>query len=319
MKLLACLFAALCLCSPVPGHAKKYRDDQWHQKQEEEQDLARQRARRDLFIQHRAEARKGYPESYFLAAQDYYLGRGTAKNPKKALHYAQKAFKAREERGSVLYAVFLMNGTGTKPDPDKAYEILTSLAPYRADAAYHLARWHFSGTGASADEQEGLRWLRRAADEGVSPALTALAERYLTGNGVEKDEQQALTLYQKAADQDYLPAQLKTAELYAQGEQADPQKAFYYTYQAAKAHHPQAQWQTAQYFEQGYGTDKSPSLAVFWMTKAAKRNVQEAQRELARRYREGDGVRADRTQAQYWAQRAQKNEPVSFKDADFGY
>lgn len=307
------------MCSPVLGHAKKYRDDQWRQKQEEEQERAGQRAKRDLFVQHRAEARKGYPESYFLTAQDYYLGRGTAQNPKKALHYAKKAFKAQEERGSVLYAVFLMNGTGTQPDPEKAYEILTSLAPYRADAAYYLAKLHFSGKAAQADEQEGLCWLQRAAEEGLSPALTALAERHLTGSGVEKDEQKALTLYQKAADQDYLPAQLKTAELYTQGAKADPQKAFYYTYQAAKAHHPLAQWKTAQYFAQGYGTEKSPSLAVFWMTKAAKRNVREAQLELARRYREGDGVRAQRAQTQYWEQRAQKNEPVSFKDVDFGY
>lgn len=320
MKIFPLFVTLLLLLAPAFGHAEN-RDARWREKQEETQHKERLRAKRQAFKQHRAEARKGYAESYYLTAYDYYTGAGVAKNLKKARRYARKAYKAGDERGGVFYAQLLSAGAGGAPDYETAYQIFTELAPYRPDAAYGLARLYANDQTPYADEKQALAWLTRAAEEGFSPALYDLAERRLTGAGVEKSPQQALALFKKAADQEYLPARLETARLYQEGVGADqnPQQAFYYTYQAAKQNHPLAQWQTAQYFQQGYGTEKSPSLAVFWMKKAARRNVRAAQLELARCYREGLGTRRNLQEAKRWQTRADKNLPVSYEDTQFGY
>lgn len=320
MKNTALCFLLLISLCPAYAYAAKPAVP-LRQKQQEELLKEQNKALHALFKQHLAEARKGYTESYYPLAMDYYLGKGTPKNDKKAFRYAQKAFNAKDDRGTVLYAQFLIHGVGTQADDLKAYTVLQEWAPYRADAAYQLAKLTLAGKAPGGKTQEGLPLLTRAAEDGFSPALYDLAQLYLTADGVPEDKEKALALCQKAADQQYLPAQLKTADMYKEGigTEPNPQQAFYYTYQAAQLHHPLAQWQVAQYFQQGYGTQQSDSLALFWAEKAARRNVNEAQKELMRLYRDGIGTRPDKEQAAYWQQRAEQREPVSYANVYFGY
>lgn len=52
----------------------------------------------------------------------------------------------------------------------------------------------------AAAKAEGVKWLRKAADQGHEKAQLALAKCYATGEGVKKDEAEAFKIYRKAAD-----------------------------------------------------------------------------------------------------------------------
>eukprot|EP00170_Pyropia_yezoensis_P008184 contig_34090_g8211 len=57
------------------------------------------------------------------------------------------------------------------------------------------------GIGTPRDDERGVRWLRRAAAAGNSPALGVLARCYHSGRGVERDRERAremLGLYRAA-------------------------------------------------------------------------------------------------------------------------
>ncbi len=63
-----------------------------------------------------------------------------------------------------------------------------------------LGMWSLSGTKAEQNPDEGFRWLREAAKDGLPIAQSSLGLLYASGLVVEKDEQKAARLYRKAAE-----------------------------------------------------------------------------------------------------------------------
>lgn len=62
------------------------------------------------------------------------------------------------------------------------------------------------------------RWARRAAEAGMAPAQTVLAEMQMLGKGATPDERQAVCWYLAAAEQGYARAQGALAALFADGD-----------------------------------------------------------------------------------------------------
>jgi TPR repeat protein len=60
--------------------------------------------------------------------------------------------------------------------------------------------WSLSGEKAEQSPDEGLRWLRAAAKDGLPIAQSCLGLLYASGLVVEKDEEKAARLYRKAAE-----------------------------------------------------------------------------------------------------------------------
>jgi hypothetical protein len=63
-----------------------------------------------------------------------------------------------------------------------------------------LGMWSLSGAKAEQNPNEGLRWLRAAAKDGLTIAQSCLGLLYASGLVVEQDEQKAARLYRKAAE-----------------------------------------------------------------------------------------------------------------------
>jgi len=65
------------------------------------------------------------------------------------------------------------------------------------------------------EEEEGMRWFKRAAVQGEPKAMVALGQAYEKGKGVAKDDKFARALYQRAADRGYIPAYIRLGKLFA--------------------------------------------------------------------------------------------------------
>ena len=69
-----------------------------------------------------------------------------------------------------------------------------------ARCKFILGMWSLSGAKVEQKPDEGLRWLRAAARDGLPIAQASLGLLYASGLIVEKDEQKAARLYRKAAE-----------------------------------------------------------------------------------------------------------------------
>lgn len=70
------------------------------------------------------------------------------------------------------------------------------------DAQYEMGWRHVVGSGFEMDDEEGLRWIQRAAENGHALAQNNLGARYVSGDGVEKDLVEAYVWFYRAAMQD---------------------------------------------------------------------------------------------------------------------
>jgi hypothetical protein len=69
------------------------------------------------------------------------------------------------------------------------------------------------GDGVAKDEAEGVRWYRKAAEQGYAEAQSNLGGAYATGKGVSKDEAEGVKWYRKAAEQGHAHAKYMLKQL----------------------------------------------------------------------------------------------------------
>jgi len=85
-------------------------------------------------------------------------------------------------------------------------------------AQFDLARAYITGEGVAKDSAQGLRWLRKSADQGYFGAEYALGIMYQTGaEGLPKDQHQAAKWFVKSARQQNKKSQEQLSEMLAQG------------------------------------------------------------------------------------------------------
>lgn len=93
--------------------------------------------------------------------------------------------------------VFLPPAAMAQNDPDPA--LVTKAEQGDAAAQKKLGEFYFGRK----DNQNGLKWLKKAADGGSADAQNSLGFRYQNGNGVDKDVDEARNWYRKSADQGF--------------------------------------------------------------------------------------------------------------------
>lgn len=92
-------------------------------------------------------------------------------------------------------------------------------------AEYALGSLYLRGIGVDQDDAIGMRWVRRAAEQGLRAAQYVLGLGYLEGIGVARDDQAAATWLRRSAQQGHPEAMQRMAQLYEQGTGVTADKA----------------------------------------------------------------------------------------------
>jgi TPR repeat protein len=176
-----------------------------------------------------------------------------------------------------------------------------------AAAMYQMALRFFRGDkGAPKSEEEGLKWLRKAAVKGFLGAQLSLASRYSKGDGVPQDLQEAAKWYRKAAEQGSAWLQQRTGERFFNGDGVpkDEAEGFKWFLKAAERGLANAQVTVGWSYHSGQGMPQDYAEAVKWFRKAAEQGNMYAQYDLGLCYHDGQGVPQDYAEAVKWFRKA---------------
>ncbi len=166
--------------------------------------------------------------------------------------------------------------------------------------------WLYAIPSEVKNDQEAVRWLRKAADQGHAEAMTRLAQMYANGQGLNKDEAEAARWYRKAADQNYSDAILSLGVLYegGRGVPRDEAEAARLYRKAAGQGNANAMHNLGLLYAAGRGVPQDDAQAVDWYRKAADEGVAVSISNLAFMYEVGRGVAKDEAQAFSFYQKA---------------
>lgn len=132
-------------------------------------------------------------------------------------------------------------------------------------AQYELSAMYQNGCGsvvASSDE-EMLKWLRKAADQGHIEAQFKLGNMYIIGDRVAESQENAVIWWRKAAEQGHLEAQLDLG-IYTEGSESVK-----WYIKAAEQGNAKAQGRLGHMYFTGDGVAQNFEEAVKWLTMAA--------------------------------------------------
>lgn len=266
-------------------------------------------------------ADRGYADAQYLLGDAYSSGALGKSDLKESFALFQLAAKHGHAEASYRTALCLEEGWGTSKDPRKALQFLRQAASRNHPGAmlrlgvacfYGKLGLHIGASTANRVkiQQEGIKWLTRAADvanEIFPQGPYELAKIYEDGyrDLVFKDLQYSVQLYVKSADLNYVPAASKLGHAYEYGELGCPQDAalsiHYYTIGAmggdATAMLAMCAW---------YMVGAEPMLprneeeAYEWALRAAERGLPKAQYATGYFVENGIGTERDILQASKW-------------------
>ena len=129
-----------------------------------------------------------------------------------------------------------------------------------ADAQYFRSRYCFL----SNNTVEGLKWLRKASDSGLSIAQRFLGNCYLNGSFVEKDLAEGMKLQLAAAEHGNLRAQAFVGQAFAKGEIVSKNypEAYKWTRLAANGGQEEAVYNLGLLYESGLGVERNRRQAL---------------------------------------------------------
>nr|WP_281380417.1 tetratricopeptide repeat protein [Marinobacter oulmenensis] len=139
-------------------------------------------------------------------------------------------------------------------------------------AQYLIARVFLFGNneiGVDEDQDKGVYWMRKSADQGAAEAQYAMAMLYRNGVGLEKDAKKWEKYMTLAGEQNFSRAMIELSDAYRDG--------------AAEI-----------------GVEPNEKKYVYWLRKEAEAGVPISIRNLAWRYREGLEVEKDIDKAFEW-------------------
>lgn len=180
-------------------------------------------------------ARQGSAEAHYYLGVLYALGEGV----EKCIERASEEWKIAAEAGIAEAQYQLgMISIDNEETLQEGLEWLRKAADHaQVDAALALGKIYARGKySLGPDMREAAHWYRRAAEEGNPQAQYVYALMYLTGSGVARDDKQGMSWLQLAAGRDYLPAVHKLSECYrkGQGTKVNPQLAEVWEQRAAE-------------------------------------------------------------------------------------
>jgi TPR repeat protein len=164
-----------------------------------------------------------------------------------------------------------------EPDDEDALKWLRKAAEQgHAKAQRELGRWYASGRGVRASFEEAEKWFRRAAAQGDSEAVENLRQM---------PELPELT---KKAKQGNVRAQRELVHRYGTGflVERNQEEAAKWCRKLAEQGERDAQWRLGCLYQDGDGVERNDEEAAKWLEKAAAqedKNAEEALRELYER------------------------------------
>lgn len=156
-------------------------------------------------------------------------------------------------------------------------------------AQFNYAMMLITGVGVSANVEEGLRWLKRAADANMSHAQYVYGRMFDDGEFVARNPVEAHRWFLRAAKQGHVQAELSLANQFldGRGTPRDNRQAFAWYKLAADAGEPTAQYVTASFYERGGdGVTQNLNIARAYYAAAAAQGDETAElkfRELSAR------------------------------------
>jgi TPR repeat protein len=168
-----------------------------------------------------------------------------------------------------------------------------------------------SSTQASA-KQKVIADLKEMAAAGDVKSQVQLGLAFLTGDGVPKDNAEGVKWLRKAADQDNPVAERYLAEMYFKGRgvPADNAEAAKWLRLAAEQGDAQSEYNLAVLYTQGLGVPRNVKDALNWMHKSAEQGLAAGQVGMGVLYENGDGVPEDPVEAVKWYRMAvEQNDP----------
>ena len=179
-----------------------------------------------------------------------------------------------------------------------------------ADAQFELGLRMITGEGIKKDEAEGVKWVRRAAEQDHLRAMHVMGSLFEEGVGVSQDLAKSVEWYQKSADLGFALAQFSVGMAYdlGRGVSVDKVKAADWFRKAAAQGHPPAMAAYASKMELGEGVEKSTPKAALYYLKASQKGYLPAMTRMANMYYMGIGVPVDYERAGAWYQRAARSD-----------
>ena len=241
------------------------------------------------YEQIREAADAGNAIALYMMANYFSQGYGVQPiNEQKAIAYFKKSYETGYPVAGYDVAASLPDGS---PEQDEirnhAKDNILELANEEDVFAQASAAWGYrEGYGTAVDHVEAVKWVRKAAEQGLAGAQNELGLMYKNGRGVDQSYEKAAEWVQKAAEQEYAGAQYNLGLMYDNGRGVDQsyEKAVEWYLKAAKQGLASAQNNLGVMYNNGTGVERSFEKAVEWVQKAAEQGLAYAQCNLGTMY-----------------------------------
>ncbi len=198
---------------------------------------------------------------------------------------------------------------------DHAIELFGQLAEqgYRP-AMRRLGYAYYNGNGVSKDEEKGVEWLTKAAEEGDGVAAFVLGERYEKGGDTLTEDAEAakrwylraLELYERGAEEKLYHAAHMVGEMHEFGngvEKSYETARSWYLRSAEDDENPVSMERLGLIYQHARGTEENFEEAFRWYKAAAERGSGLGMNQTGYFYHQGLGVGKDEQEAVGWYQK----------------
>lgn len=209
-------------------------------------------------------AKDGYTFAQTDLGNMYFQGQGTPVNYRLAFEYWTKASDKGEPNATnnLSYFCYFL-GKGITPDPQKAYDLITSIKNPETLPSYPAKLKEI---------KEGLNFINteKKANLGDALAQEEIANYYLNGKGTTKSEAKALEYFSKSATQGNSNAEIQMADLYLTGTTTpfNDTKAYALLQKNSNLMSNQRDYLMGFCSYHGYGTSKNLSKALEYFNKS---------------------------------------------------
>ena len=230
-------------------------------------------------------AKQGHADAEYGVAEAYQYGNGVKIDYKEAVKWYEKAADQRlTEALTELGYDYKFGNMNLSINYGKSFAYYIQAAQ-KGDVAgqANIAEFYMEGKGIEKNEEEALKWYRKAAEQGDADSEYAIGQYYECDRN---DIKLAIEWYKKAAEQGHVDAQIKMKNCYGSGKglKKDLTQAFEWAEKAAEQGDAQAQCYLGRCYKDGLGVEADKNTAIEWYKKAAEQGDAEAQCELGKCY-----------------------------------
>ena len=211
--------------------------------------------------------------------------------------------------GMWLYGECLKEGVKVKINEGLAFKVFMNSAKLgNAASMTEVGECYLNGDGVGRDHKEGLRWLRKAADENCAEAMRLLSCYYDKGKkGFTKDPYMAFAYCQKSSELGNIWSLAELGAYYSEGKigKYDNKEAFKLFSKAAEAGETWAMGKVGEFYLEGVVVQKDEKKGFSLIFKAAQDSGNDlAKYLLGDCYRYGKGVDKNEYEAFNWYEKA---------------